>query len=245
VGDAIAELGFSSVKEFQSANGLEADGIVGPKTVAALQQTEPKRGGGRPGTVDVLNDYGTGILRPLTLGEVRPRPNPLGEEVRARIAELGFAGGDAIRDFQRANNLKANGIIGPDTVDAANAPNVVRADGRRQRANLFGRESLVVPAPSTGTGQPTGSRRRPGLLDPAVPIPRPRPDLPAKPDRSGALTAPKTIAAAGKRSDRSVVDDIDEIRRKMRQERRAYFADEALQARYRELIAQREANRIR
>ena len=41
----------------------------------------------------------------------------------------------------------------------------------------------------------------------------------------------------------SIAAEINEIRRKMRQERKAYFADEALQARYRELIALQQQNR--
>jgi hypothetical protein len=77
-------------------------------------------------------------------------------------------------------------------------------------------------------------------VDPNAPIPRPRPDPTREPDRSGALVGPKTIAAADKRSGRSVADEIDEIRRKMRQERRAYFVDESMQARYRELLAHQQ-----
>jgi hypothetical protein len=229
-------------KALQVALGVPVDGVFGVDTrtaLAAIDDVNPPQGATAfaRGAVDVLNDYGTGIPRPLTLDEVRPRPNPVGEEVRVRIAELGFEGYDAVKDFQRANNLMANGVIGPDTIGAANAPNVVRADGRRQRANLFGREPHVVPARLTDAGQPTEPKILRRLLDPHVPIPRPRPTLPGEPDRSGALPAPNTIAGAGKPSGRSVVAEIDEIRRKMRNDWRTYFADEALQARYRELIA--------
>lgn len=55
----------------------------------------------------------------------------------------------------------------------------------------------------------------------------------------------KTIATDGKTSGMSIAAEIDEIRRKMRQERRTYFADEALQARYRELVALQQQNRAR
>lgn len=220
-------------------NGLNADAAQawGVADSVGMRDTSTLAGIG----VDVLNDYGTAIPFPLTPGEVRPRPNPLGEEVRARVAELGFEGNDAVKNFQSANNLEANGIIAPGTIAAANAPNVVRADGRRQRANLFGREPHVAPAPLTGSSKPSGAIIRPRLFDPAIPIPRPRPDPTREPKRSGALTAPKTLAAANP-SGRSVVDEIDEIRRKMLSDRRAYFANDALQARYRELVAMRERN---
>jgi hypothetical protein len=239
------------VKALQETLGVPVDGVFGGDTrtaLAAIDDAKPPQGAtafaaDEVGAGDVLNDYGTGIPRPLTLDEVRPSPNPLGEEVRALIAELGFEGDDALKDFQRANNLKANGVIGADTIDAANAPNVVRANGRRQRANLFGREPHVVPAPLSGTGQPTGPGIRPRSFDPNAPIPRPRPDLSGESGRSGALAAPKTIAGGGEPSGRSVADEIEEIRRKMRQERGGYFADEALRARYRELIARQQQNR--
>jgi hypothetical protein len=38
VGDALAQLGFSSARDFQASSGLVVDGIVGPRTRAALRR---------------------------------------------------------------------------------------------------------------------------------------------------------------------------------------------------------------
>jgi hypothetical protein len=52
-----------------------------------------------------------------------------------------------------------------------------------------------------------------------------------------------TVTEAGNPSGQSIESEIAEIRDKMRSDRRGYFADHALQARYREPIAMRERNR--
>lgn len=52
-----------------------------------------------------------------------------------------------------------------------------------------------------------------------------------------------TVTEAGNPSGQSIESEIAEIRDKMRSDRRGYFADHALQARYRELIAMRQLNR--
>jgi len=51
-----------------------------------------------------------------------------------------------------------------------------------------------------------------------------------------------TVTEAGNPSGKSIDAEIAEIRERMRSDRRGYFADHALQARYRELIATRERN---
>lgn len=52
-----------------------------------------------------------------------------------------------------------------------------------------------------------------------------------------------TVTEAGNPSGQSIEAEIAEIREKMRSDRRGYFADDGLQARYRELIETRERNR--
>jgi hypothetical protein len=54
-----------------------------------------------------------------------------------------------------------------------------------------------------------------------------------------------TVTEAGNPSGQSIDAEIAEIREKMRSDRRGYFSNDALQARYRELIAARERNRGR
>ena len=54
-----------------------------------------------------------------------------------------------------------------------------------------------------------------------------------------------TVTEPGNPAGQSIDAEIAEIREKMRSDRRGYFSDDALQARYRELIAMRERNRGR
>lgn len=60
---------------------------------------------------------------------------------------------------------------------------------------------------------------------------------------SGDLNPAATVTEAGNPSGQSIDAEISEIRARMRSDRRGYFADDTLQARYRELIATRERNR--
>ncbi len=70
---------------------------------------------------------------------------------------------------------------------------------------------------------------------PVVPIPRPRPE------RSGALRYGPTREEMRKHA--TIVEEIEEIERLLKRDRRAYFRDEEKQARYRELLMLREKNR--
>jgi len=54
-----------------------------------------------------------------------------------------------------------------------------------------------------------------------------------------------TVTEQGNQSGQTIDDEIEEIREKMRADRRGYFNDDKLQARYRELIATRDKNRSR
>lgn len=60
-----------------------------------------------------------------------------------------------------------------------------------------------------------------------------------------ALNPAATVTEAGNPSGQSIDAEIAEIRGRMRADRRGYFSDDGLQARYRELIATRERNRGR
>jgi peptidoglycan hydrolase-like protein with peptidoglycan-binding domain len=113
-----------AVRAFQIAHDLEADGVVGSGTRAALTEAleavSPAAGGSTSDGVDSAN-AGLGT-RPL-------RPGMSGEAVAALqglLAGLGFAPGSvdgvfgeatewAVRAFQTARNLEADGVVGTQT----------------------------------------------------------------------------------------------------------------------------------
>jgi peptidoglycan hydrolase-like protein with peptidoglycan-binding domain len=86
-----------------------------------------------------------------------------------RIFELGFAGPQAVEDFQAANGLDIDGVLGPDTMAAAMAPNVIKADGTRIFASLFGGDSLKgeggPSSPVEDAAEPLDQRDRASRVD--------------------------------------------------------------------------------
>jgi peptidoglycan hydrolase-like protein with peptidoglycan-binding domain len=100
-----------AVERFQSAYGLSPDGIVGPRSVAALNaKTDTTRAGLRPGAGYQIN---------AGLGRVRV--------LQRRLARLGFAPGPidgrygpltthAVERFQTARRLTVNGVADAGTL---------------------------------------------------------------------------------------------------------------------------------
>ncbi|ATB29681.1 peptidoglycan-binding protein [Melittangium boletus] len=99
----------AAVKAFQKARGLEADGIVGPKTWSALNSVGASSGGSGP----TLKKGATGeAVRAL-----QNRLNALGHNVGAADGAFGPKTEAAVKSFQRAHGLTADGIVGPKTWD--------------------------------------------------------------------------------------------------------------------------------
>ncbi|NJR40443.1 MAG: peptidoglycan-binding protein [Leptolyngbyaceae cyanobacterium CSU_1_4] len=105
-----------SLRRFQQANRLPADGFAGQATLAALESApaaNPAPAAGSP------------TLRPAAITRLL-QPGDSGEEVRAlqqRLIERKYYAGPitglyaelteaAVRDLQRANNLPVDGIFG-------------------------------------------------------------------------------------------------------------------------------------
>ncbi len=89
-----------AVRSFQRSHDLDADGIVGPKTWAALPEAPP--------TVQ-MGDEGE---------QVRRVQQTLNRTKEAAIDMDGIYGQGtwaAVRSFQRSHNLDADGIVGPET----------------------------------------------------------------------------------------------------------------------------------
>jgi peptidoglycan L-alanyl-D-glutamate endopeptidase CwlK len=100
----------NAVLAFQAANKLKADGMVGPKTLAALEKAQPPSVSGL-----------------LQLGAKGPAVT----DVQKRLILWGFNPGRAdgkfgpkteaaVLDFQKSRKLKADGIVGPKTLAALN-----------------------------------------------------------------------------------------------------------------------------
>ena len=118
----------SAVTEFQSRNGLTADGIAGRATQDKLYSASAQ-----PKTVSASAvDSGYTLLKEGASGlDVR--------KLQGRLAELGYyAGGvdgiygstttSAVKAFQKANGLGADGIAGKGTMNKLNSGNAVAAE---------------------------------------------------------------------------------------------------------------------
>jgi peptidoglycan hydrolase-like protein with peptidoglycan-binding domain len=106
----------AAVKAFQKARGLAADGVVGPKTWSALNAaTAPK-------PPPPASSGGSGpTLRVGARGEpvraLQNRLNALGYKVGTADGDFGPKTLAAVKAFQKAKGLTADGVVGPKTWD--------------------------------------------------------------------------------------------------------------------------------
>jgi peptidoglycan hydrolase-like protein with peptidoglycan-binding domain len=159
-----------AVERFQSASGLPADGIVGPRSLAALNA--------KPGDTSAGLHPGAGY--PLNAGLERVRV------VQRRLVRLGFAPGpidgrygpltaQAVERFQSARGLTVNGIVGAGTLRALltiqrRSPVTVRSEphpSSRPHGNVPARSVTPVNSHPQESG-PVGGEPSPAL--PVVPV---------------------------------------------------------------------------
>ncbi len=113
----------AAVKAFQAKNGLEADGVVGPKTAAKLSSGTSTDSGnkGSDATKDSPSSsgwLGAGSLKQGDKGEkVKTLQNLLnGKGASLTVdGDFGPATYKAVRSFQSVNGLEVDGVVGPKT----------------------------------------------------------------------------------------------------------------------------------
>lgn len=108
----------AGVKRFQAANGLAADGVVGPATWSALRRAASS---GAPSTGDAgsvlrSGDFGAEVEQAQRLLEKH------GFDVGGADGQFGPMTRSAVVQFQRAKGLSADGVVGPATWKALNGP---------------------------------------------------------------------------------------------------------------------------
>jgi peptidoglycan hydrolase-like protein with peptidoglycan-binding domain len=147
-----------AVVAFQMAHGLQVDGVVGPRTWAALSEPVLVLG---PGAGDQAG--GESVVRSLQhrLASAGTSPGP----IDGRYGVLTDA---AVRRFQRAHGLPVTGIAGPRTsaLLAEPEPSVRRSNPLPQtpapsatRSNLSSRPTGSTVAPAPRERPASGSRR--------------------------------------------------------------------------------------
>lgn len=134
---------YAAVVAFQKKNGLVPDGIVGPKTLAALFSDGASTGKNPPANSPGEEpSRGGSISRTLKLGDK-------GEDVAAlqrRLNELKFNCGKvdgifgnatlkAVKAFQKANGLTVDGIVGKNTIAKLYSSDVVTGDKQTDRGD--------------------------------------------------------------------------------------------------------------
>jgi peptidoglycan hydrolase-like protein with peptidoglycan-binding domain len=141
-----------AVVAFQAVHGLQVDGVVGPRTWAALQAPVLTLG---PGAGD--QPGGDDIVRSLQrrLAADRSSPGPIDGRYGARTEA-------AVRRFQSAHDLPATGIAGPRTLAV-----LAGLEPSLHRSNVLPRKSAPSATRFNLTSRPTGS-----TVAPAAPEPR-------------------------------------------------------------------------
>ena len=134
----------TAVKRFQEENGLTADGVAGTKTLKAIAAAVARKGGtpasgGNAGTTLKLNSQGTKV------SQLQTDLKQLGYYYAEITGNFGEKTEAAVKAFQKAKSLTADGVAGTKTLNAI-AVAVDKAGG-----SSSGSSSTNMKLGSTGT----------------------------------------------------------------------------------------------
>lgn len=134
----------TAVRRFQEENGLTADGVAGTKTLNAIAAAVARKGGtpasgGSAGTTLKLNSQGTKV------SQLQTDLKQLGYYYAEITGNFGAKTEAAVKAFQKAKGLTADGIAGTKTLNAIAAA-VDKAGG-----SSSGSSSTNMKLGSTGT----------------------------------------------------------------------------------------------
>ena len=138
----------TAVKRFQEENGLTADGVAGTKTLNAVAAAVARKGGtpasgGSAGTTLKLNSQGTKV------SQLQTDLKQLGYYYAEITGNFGEKTEAAVKAFQKAKGLTADGVAGTKTLNAI-AVAVDKAGG-----SSSGSSSTNMKLGSTGTAVST------------------------------------------------------------------------------------------
>lgn len=121
----------SAVKAFQASRHLTADGVVGPRTWAALRTAPRPPSAGTP----TLKQGAKGPA----VKDLQAKLNAKGGYGLSVDGDFGLRTTNAVKAFQRARGMTADGVVGPRTWSALN-----------------GTGGVTPPPPASGTHRVTG-----------------------------------------------------------------------------------------
>lgn len=117
-----------AVKDFQRSKGLAVDGIFGPATFRALNSANKGSSSSKPSSPSRSGNLASSrLLRMGTRGQdvknLQEALNRLGYSCGKADGIFGRATYNAVVSYQRAKGLSADGIAGPQTINAINGSN--------------------------------------------------------------------------------------------------------------------------